>query len=211
MGENNLSGSPVVRGDVPSLENPYRPRRPEELDWSQAETYRNVRGNKSPLTFVRALQVFERVQGQASISPPGTFWAVWEFETDYRKAQPFSESGFKSDWELVPPGDASPQEVAAAAVKAVPEDLLEQWTPKLSAYEGAEIRELFTYHAPTPDQQERLVKVRAAARHFAAVVISCAKACADRSAAMRKLREAVMTVNAAIVLEGTVSGPRPKD
>lgn len=201
--EASVSENPVAENQASPSENPHRPRRPEELDWSKALLFRR-KDRSSPSTFIRAIVVGERVQGQASIAPPGTIWAVWEHEVGYRNARPIAAHVFDLEWEVW--GADQPAEVAKADPNA--EDLLEQWTPKLTADEELEIRELFTYHAPTAEQQERLVKVRAAARHFAAVILSCASVGADRSAAMRKLREAVMTVNAAIVLEGTVAGPR---
>ena len=67
--------------------------------------------------------------------------------------------------------------------------------------EDLQIEEWFTYHAPTPEQQERLVRMREAAKTFAHVINECTKPSADKTAAFRKLREAVMTANASIVLE----------
>ena len=63
-----------------------------------------------------------------------------------------------------------------------------------------EIKEIFTYHSPQGDQQERLVKVRSDAKMLAHTIIECTPPSADQSASIRKLREAVMTANAAIVL-----------
>lgn len=67
------------------------------------------------------------------------------------------------------------------------------------------IAEWFTYHAPTPEQQLALVAVRDAAKVFAGEILRFVHAGADRTAALRKLRECVMTANAAIVLEGKES------
>lgn len=64
------------------------------------------------------------------------------------------------------------------------------------------VEAIFTYHAPTPPQVEQLQKVRAAAKALATVIMENTPMCADQSAALRKLREAVMTANASIVLEG---------
>lgn len=63
-----------------------------------------------------------------------------------------------------------------------------------------EIEKLFTYHAPTPDSIERLKIVRDTAKAMVGVINIYVPDCADKSAAIRKLREAVMTANAAIVL-----------
>ena len=63
---------------------------------------------------------------------------------------------------------------------------------------AADIDNWFKYHAPTDDQKNRYAKIRAEARHFAHVVQKLTPACADQTAALRKIREAVMTANAAI-------------
>lgn len=60
---------------------------------------------------------------------------------------------------------------------------------------------LFTYHPPTGNQVNRYQELRKAARVFAEVILKNTRYCADQSAAMRKLRECVMTANAAIALE----------
>lgn len=60
---------------------------------------------------------------------------------------------------------------------------------------------LFTYHAPTPDQVARYDRLRDAAKAFAAVVVDTTPVGPDQTAAIRKVREAVMTANAAIALE----------
>lgn len=60
----------------------------------------------------------------------------------------------------------------------------------------------FSYHAPEGDQQARYVSIRLAALDFAQVIVANTPDCADQSAAIRKVREAVMTANAAIACEG---------
>lgn len=59
----------------------------------------------------------------------------------------------------------------------------------------------FTYHPPTGDQPARYERLRSAARVLAAAIADECPAGADRDAAVRKLREAVMTANAAIACE----------
>lgn len=68
----------------------------------------------------------------------------------------------------------------------------------------AMIEEAFVYHAPTLEQQARLVVVRDQARQLAQAIVDNVPPCADRTAAFRKLRECVMTANAAIVLDGLI-------
>lgn len=67
--------------------------------------------------------------------------------------------------------------------------------------ERSELESIFTYHAPTADQIPRYQRLRDSAKRFAIDVLECTKPCADQSAAIRKIREAVMTANAAIALE----------
>ncbi|HPS78984.1 MAG TPA: hypothetical protein PLS53_12575 [Thermoanaerobaculaceae bacterium] len=57
---------------------------------------------------------------------------------------------------------------------------------------------LFTYHPPTPEQAERYHKLRRSAKAFAELIVECTPPGPDQSAAIRKVREAVMTANAAI-------------
>jgi len=61
---------------------------------------------------------------------------------------------------------------------------------------------IFTYHPPDHEQRERYELLRKAAHEFAQVVLDCTPPCADQAAAIRKIREAVMTANAAIALGG---------
>ena len=77
---------------------------------------------------------------------------------------------------------------------------------KLSAQDtiGADaefLRKVFTYHAPHGDQPERYQRLRESARLFAEEVVRCVPPCADRTAAIRKIREAVMTANAGIAIQ----------
>jgi len=60
---------------------------------------------------------------------------------------------------------------------------------------------VFTYQKPTEDQIVAYAKLRAAAKDFATAILDNTPPCADQSAAIRKVREAVMTANAAIALE----------
>jgi hypothetical protein len=64
-----------------------------------------------------------------------------------------------------------------------------------------EIDNLFTYHAPKDDQPQRYQAIRLAARAFAHTLVKNTKPSADQTAAIRLLRESVMTDNASIALE----------
>jgi hypothetical protein len=63
-----------------------------------------------------------------------------------------------------------------------------------------EIEDLFTYHAPTEESREKYIVLRREAKNFARILNETVPDCADKSAAIRKLRECVMTANAAIAL-----------
>lgn len=56
----------------------------------------------------------------------------------------------------------------------------------------------FSYHPPKGDQVERYSNIREAGRLMAQVIIDSTPAGADQAAAIRKIREAVMTANVAI-------------
>lgn len=64
------------------------------------------------------------------------------------------------------------------------------------------LEELFTYHAPEGDQPARYQRVRTAARILVKEILESCPPCADRTAAIRKVREAQMTANASIALKG---------
>lgn len=65
-----------------------------------------------------------------------------------------------------------------------------------------EIRDLFMYHAPSPEMTAKFNAIRAAIETAALVIDAECPPGADRTAAMRKLKEAHMTANASVVLEG---------
>lgn len=64
------------------------------------------------------------------------------------------------------------------------------------------LREIFIYHTPEADQVEAFSKVTEASIVFAQAIIDNCPPSADRSDAIRKVREARMTANASIALRG---------
>jgi hypothetical protein len=66
------------------------------------------------------------------------------------------------------------------------------------------LEEVFIYHAPSASQAQAYTDIRTYAKELACIIIASCPACADRTAALRKLRECVMTANAAIALDGLV-------
>lgn len=58
----------------------------------------------------------------------------------------------------------------------------------------------FTYHPPIGNQADRYIMIRDKAKELALVIAELTPICADQTAAIRKVREAVMTANAAIAI-----------
>jgi hypothetical protein len=65
-----------------------------------------------------------------------------------------------------------------------------------------DIENIFKYHPPTEDQAMKYNALRESAKKFAGDILAVTPQGADQTAAIRKLRECVMTANAAIALEG---------
>jgi len=69
---------------------------------------------------------------------------------------------------------------------------------------GYENRHIVAHHSPDRDQIQRITAIRQAALNFLDVIDANCPRCADATAAKRKVREAMMTANAAIVLNGSI-------
>lgn len=65
-----------------------------------------------------------------------------------------------------------------------------------------QIEELFTYHAPTDEQKLKYIAIRSKAMEMARVIDAQCPGSPDRTVAIRKLRECVMTANASIATNG---------
>lgn len=67
------------------------------------------------------------------------------------------------------------------------------------------LREVFTHHPPEGKEQiAQYGLIRNAGFTLASAILENTPVCADQQAAIRKVREAVMTANAAIALKGGV-------
>lgn len=64
------------------------------------------------------------------------------------------------------------------------------------------LAELFKYHPPTADTLPKFAAINQAAKNFAEIVLQNCPSSADRSAAIRSIRDARMTANAAVALNG---------
>lgn len=67
------------------------------------------------------------------------------------------------------------------------------------------IERAFTYYPPiTAEQSRAYATIRAAGKTLALAILQSVPKCADRTAAIRKVREAVMTANAGVALDGLI-------
>ncbi len=64
------------------------------------------------------------------------------------------------------------------------------------------VDEVFTYHSPTEETIPHYVRIREAGKALALVILESTPRCTDQQVAIRKVREAVMTANAAVALNG---------
>ena len=64
--------------------------------------------------------------------------------------------------------------------------------------------DVFLYHAPSDEEIESITELRSMAARFAEAISDLVPACADRTTALRCVREALLWSNAAIVLKGRV-------
>lgn len=65
-----------------------------------------------------------------------------------------------------------------------------------------DLQNWFTYHAPTDDNVESYLRIRSGALAFARIIQAECPNGADKTTAIRKVREAVMTANAGIACCG---------
>jgi hypothetical protein len=64
------------------------------------------------------------------------------------------------------------------------------------------LHEVFSYHPPTEVTLPKFAAINQAAKNFAEVVLQNCPSSADRSAAIRLIRDARMTANASVALNG---------
>ncbi len=67
-----------------------------------------------------------------------------------------------------------------------------------------DLEDIFSYHAPGAAEVAHYNAIRQAALALARTVMEHTPASADQTAAIRKIREATMTANAAVALKGKV-------
>jgi len=70
---------------------------------------------------------------------------------------------------------------------------------------GVDFDHVFSYHAPTEEQITKYGSLRTQAKVLAQLIERLVLPGADCSAAMRLLRECIMTANAGIALDGRIN------
>ena len=65
-----------------------------------------------------------------------------------------------------------------------------------------DLQNWFTYHSPSADQLPKYLAIREAGLNLATAIVNNTPSSADQTAAVRKIREAVMTANAPIACGG---------
>ena len=105
-----------------------------------------------------------------------------------KKQAPAASAGLTVDHDDPSP-DASNDSPDAAAVLKVP-------------VRDRQIANWFKYHPPDAEQIEQLKRVRDAGAGLAEIIVRSCPNGEDRREAIRKVREAVMTANAAIACRG---------
>lgn len=66
------------------------------------------------------------------------------------------------------------------------------------------VHDVVSYHAPDEAELSRIANIREGTEDFIKCILANSPSCADQSAAIRLVREAMMTTNAAIVLRGAI-------
>lgn len=66
------------------------------------------------------------------------------------------------------------------------------------------VDDAMSYHAVDDRQREQMERIREKAKELAAAILDNTPPCADQSAAIRHVREALMTANTAIALKGAI-------
>ena len=72
----------------------------------------------------------------------------------------------------------------------------------ITSQEQEQLDNWFTYHAPVGNQVAEYATIRDTAKSLAMVIVDLCPASVDRSAAIRLLRECVMTANSSIACCG---------
>ena len=67
-----------------------------------------------------------------------------------------------------------------------------------------DLKHLFQYHSPRPDQLPKYEAIREAGKAFAEIILANTPRGTDQNTAIQKIRETVMVANASVALDGRV-------
>lgn len=98
---------------------------------------------------------------------------------------------------LEPLGTAAPSDIAE-----LKSQIGVNYEESLRRQQSRLLDDLFSYHAPTPEQTPRYRAIRSAARHFAEIILDNAPPSSDQAKALDMVRMAMMLANAAIATNG---------
>jgi len=90
-------------------------------------------------------------------------------------------------------------------IEAAPSSEASGLTPEQEAW----LNDVFTYHAPDPADIIAYIAMRESGKSLGRTILLCTPACADQTAAIRSVREAIMSANAARARRGRPAGPPP--
>lgn len=98
-----------------------------------------------------------------------------------------------------------PLDFGQSKIAAMPEQTTQGGaSARIQPYTPQWVTEVFSYHQPGEEQTQGIAQLRKAAQAFATTIIDSCPNSADRTNALRLVREAMMTANASIVLNGLV-------
>jgi len=117
--------------------------------------------------------------------------------SDLNYANPFVEKLMTNpDFHLVEVRVVTEKKVIAPFSGAIP--------LRTEKVDKTKVEEAFTYHAPNETQIKQMQMIREKAKELAYLIFEECPASADRTAALRKLRETVTTANSSIILNGII-------
>ena len=125
---------------------------------------------------------------------PAAGWYLVQYEDGYVSFSPAEQFEKGNTLEAKLSEDA-PKKPSGMDLRSFPQSDIDNW---------------FTYHAPTPVQVIQYGEIRTAAKILAETINRHVPGSADKTAAMRKLRETVMAANLAIACNTTSGGNFPQ-
>ncbi len=102
------------------------------------------------------------------------------------------------------PEDARVPEEGIAERQVDPQEAVAESPPLAEPSPVPNLDWMFDYHKSSEDQVDKYNQISDAAKNLVKIISNTCPVCADRTDAIRKVREARMTANASIALHGAV-------